>query len=634
LNSASLRPAALGFEVFGRRLLTVTLLLSIVACAPLQRPEPAAADAEAGAVSLSARGMHNAAADEYLRLSRRAAPLARQRYLLLAARERQLAGDAVAAITILERLPSPVATDNQLLWSQVAAAAELDRNDPEAALAALKQAPSTADSKAAAELLRLRAEALFRLDQPVSAAQALLEREVWLEDPAAIADNQRLLWASFQSWGGSLTPETAQAVEDPVLAGWLELGYIAWSRRNNPAALRMELSSWRIANAGHPAERVLLGEALVDLEAADAMPGQVALLLPLSGRQQAAAGALRDGFLAAYFDAADDLTRPVVKIYDVSAAGTVAGYQQAVQDGAAFIVGPLLKESVEELALNGVSAPTLALNYLPDEVAVPPGLFQFALAPEDEASQAARRALRLGQTRALALAPDNPWGRRLLTSFVSELERGGGKLLDYRVYEPDAPDLSLSIQNLLLINESEARRERLQANLGIELAFEPRTRDDVDVIFMAATAATGKLIRPQLRFHYAGSLPTYATSAIYEQGSRNNADLNGIIFPDIPWIVAPDELAQRHREALGRHWPGQADRQARLYAMGYDAYRLVPKLYGGADASTTISGMTGTLYLDERSRIHRELAWAEISGGRAVALQSPVAETETMQPGS
>jgi len=304
-----------------------------------------------------------------------------------------------------------------------------------------------------------------------------------------------------------------------------------------------------------------------------------------------------------------------------------------VQDGPTFIVGPLLKESVQELALNGVSAPTLALNYLPDEVAVPAGLFQFALSPEDEASQAARRALRLGQTRALALAPDNPWGRRLLTSFVSELERGGGKLLDYRVYDPDAPDLSLSIQNLLLINESEARRERLQANLGIELAFEPRTRDDVDVIFLAATSATGKLIRPQLRFHYAGGLPTYATSAIYEQGSRNNADLNGIIFPDIPWIVAPDELAQRHREALARHWPGQADRRARLYAMGYDAYRLVPKLYGGADASTTISGMTGTLYLDERSRIHRELAWAEITSGRAVALPSPVAEIETMQPG-
>ncbi len=515
---------------------------------------------------------------------------------------------------------------------QVAAAAELDRSDPEAALALLDQAPPTSESGAAAEILRLRAETLFRLDQPIPGAQALLEREVWLEDAAAIAENQQLLWTSFQTWGAGLTPETAQNVQDPVLAGWLELGYIAWSRRDNPAALRMEVSSWRIANPDHPAERVLLGQALIDLEAADEMPGRIALLLPLSGRQQASANALRDGFLAAYFDAADGLARPVVKIYDVSSAGTMSSYQQAVRDGAAFVVGPLLKESVQELALNGVSAPTLALNYLPDDAVVPPGLFQFALSPEDEASQAARRALRLGQTRALALAPNNPWGRRLLTSFVQELEHGGGQLLDYRVYDPNSPDLSLSIQNLLLINESEARRERLQANLGIELAFEPRRRDDVDVIFLAATADTGKLIRPQLRFHYAGNVPTYSTSAIYEQGSRNNADLNGIIFPEIPWVIAPDDLAQRNREALQRHWPAQADRRARLYAMGYDAYRLVPKLYGGADAATTVSGMTGILYLDERSRIHRELAWAEINGGRAVALPSPVAEAELRPP--
>ena len=52
--------------------------------------------------------------------------------------------------------------------------------------------------------------------------------------------------------------------------------------------------------------------------------------------------------------------------------------------------------------------PVLTLNYLPDEVAAPPALYQFALSPEDEAVSAAERAVADGYSRCLLYTSPSP----------------------------------------------------------------------------------------------------------------------------------------------------------------------------------------------------------------------------------
>lgn len=493
--------------------------------------------------------------------------------------------------------------------------------DPEKALALLDEAPPTTDAAAAANILLIRANALFRLGRPVEATIAMVEREVWLVEPTEIVANQHLLWNNYKKWGGDLIASVNADDYDAILRGWLELGLIAWTRGSNPASTRQALVSWQATNPDHPANQALIRDILAGLPITREFPRKVALLLPFSGRQQLSANAVREGFLAAHFGAGDQQVRPVIRMYDVSTLGAPAAYTKAVSDGADFVVGPLLKESVRQLAQIDITAPTLTLNFLTSEEESLPGFFQFALSPEDEARQVAQRATSLGQTRALALAPSNAWGRRLLTSFITEFESGGGQVLFYETYDPNGLDFSFSIQELLLINESRARRDRLAANLNIDLEFEPRRRTDIDLIFLAATANAGKLIRPQLRFYYAGSVPTYATSAIFEEGSRNNADLNGIMFPDIPWIIAPDGQTIELRNTLARHWPKQAERRSRLYAMGFDAYRLMPLLNsGGLFRGAELPGMTGTLYVDDKSHVLRKLPWARMQGGRPVLM--------------
>lgn len=602
----------------------IALAAVLTACttAPPTQPVDRTPTPVETAESLSRQGRHEAAADLYQRMAQRADTVTRQRYLILTARERNLAGTPEVARTILDRLSQPIDDSNRLLWAQVSAEVAIAMGNPARALANLDSAPTPEVAADATNVLLIRADALFRLGQPVAATAALLEREIWLDSQAELAANQRMLWEGYRTWGVESVADDARPSDDPILLGWLALGEIAWNRRTTPAAMRQALMSWQRGYPDHPANRLLLPEIMTGLPAAQTFPSQVALLMPLSGKQRQAATAVRDGFLAAHFVATGMPTRPEIRIYDVAALGVAEAYRRAVGDGATFVVGPLLKESVQELAGSGVTTTTLALNFLPDEAAAAPGLYQFSLSPEDEARQVAQRAAKLGQSRALALAPINAWGQRVLGAFMAEYQALGGQILDYRFYDPGSPDFSAGIQQVLLIDESRARHERLAANLGVSLEYEPRRRSDVDLIFLAATEQAGKLIRPQLRFHYAGAVPTYSTSAIYQEGTRNNSDLNGIMFPDVPWIVEPDGQSLEVRAALERHWPAQAKRRSRLYALGFDAYRLIPVLNSGARGhSEDLQGMTGTLYIDEHGKIFRRLAWARMQRGQPELIE-------------
>jgi outer membrane PBP1 activator LpoA protein len=347
-------------------------------------------------------------------------------------------------------------------------------------------------------------------------------------------------------------------------------------------------------------------------------PPQIALVLPLSGRQQAAGMAIRDGFLAALLQH-DPNRRPLLKLYDSAEIGATTAYRRAIADGAQFVIGPLIKEDVAALAASGeVSVLTLALNQLVDGAVPPPLMFQYALDPEEEARQVAQRAVADGNTRALVLLPNNEWGQRLFRAFDTELKVLGGAIAGLRFYDPDARDYSQPITQLLLVDESRARASALNGTLGTRLEFEPRARGDAQFVFIGAQPVQGRSLRPALRFHLSQDLPVYATSDIFELDSAGNNDLEGIQFPDMPWVISPDAVSTELRTALSKHWPVRARGRGRLYAFGFDAYRLIPLLKAGKfGRENAVPGMTGLLSVDERGRVRRELDWARVTQGKA-----------------
>jgi outer membrane PBP1 activator LpoA protein len=332
----------------------------------------------------------------------------------------------------------------------------------------------------------------------------------------------------------------------------------------------------------------------------------VALLLPLSGRQQSAGMAVRDGFIAAHL-AASGSQRAEVLVYDVALLGVGEAHAQAQNAGAGLIVGPLLRESVQAINQIGGTVPVLALNYLPDGEPARAGLWQFGLAPEDEAREIAAHAVALGQRRAISLAPDNSWGRRLQSAFEAHFTALGGQVVAARLYPPGESDFSPELRTALAYQDKSP-------------TFAGGRRQDIDLVFLAATHATGKLIYPQLRFYGAGNLPTYSSSAIWEDGDTDASDLNGITFPDGPWMIAPDSRSASLKSQLARWWGPQSLTLSRLYALGHDAWQLLPAIRGqsmpGPFRDGAIEGLTGTLDADTTGRIHRRLQWATIRGGQ------------------
>jgi len=568
-------------------------------------------------------GRHDDAAGAYIGLAANETGLERDRLTLLAVEQWLDAGDVIRARRAQSSVQRPGSGSLAAIWNTNTAALSLYRGDADEALLILE--PMSRRSLSLRDRLRveaLRADAWIQKQDPARAVELMRQRESWLDGSREIERNRNRLWQGLLFSNPQVLREAAQLSTDEVTHGWLTLGSLATSTGQQGIGWSNGIFRWREANPGHPA-LVVLGEAeIFDSELLE-YPRQVALLLPLTGRSAAAGKAIQNGFLGAYFATASALDeQQSVRIYDVNSdGGASAAYQNAVADGAEFVVGPLLKNNVIELANDIlVPVPVLTLNHLPEDTLAPPGLYQFALAPEDEAASAAVRALGDGYTRAVALVPNNDWGRRVLQSFATEFEGLGGTLLDYRSYTPDMQDFSNEIENLMGLSGSVQRYHRMRANIGTSLQFDPRRRQDAEFIFLAAAAGPGRLLKSQLKFHYSGDLPAYSTSSVNSLDGRSNSDLNGIMFADTPWLVDPQPWIRYLPQTYSEYWPEER-RLGRLHALGYDAYNLIASLYayrGGEMAE--LDGATGELSLDQHGRIHRRLAWAQFQRGEAIAL--------------
>lgn len=346
----------------------------------------------------------------------------------------------------------------------------------------------------------------------------------------------------------------------------------------------------------------------------------IALLLPVTGRASAAAISVRDGFMTAYFQTPVN-ERPRVRVYDTGTVSVASALAQATSEGADFIVGPLTREEVVAAAdYPAVRPPVLALNFLPAERPPPAQFYQYALSPEDEARLAARRVLEDHHRHGVAIVPTGDWGARVLAAFKQELQAGGGDLLAATQIDPARTDYSTSITEVLRLSDSSARYHRLESVLGTKLQFEPRRRNDIEFIFAPAPANTERLLRPQLRFHFAGDIPTYATSDAFEPDPRANEDLDGLIFPDMPWMLG-GELAEAVHAAARQAWPADGPHRGRLFAFGFDALRLTQALkHMGVNGNISVDGLTGHLSLDAQHRVHRDIGWAQVHNGEVRLL--------------
>ncbi len=463
----------------------------------------------------------------------------------------------------------------------------------------------------------------------INAASERISYLAYQQGYADAASNTALIWDNLNRVDKQALQRLYRADPD-ALSGWLELAFINRTMLADPEALEHALASWEKKYPTHPANSGIIREVRNTGQLYNKQPERIALLLPLRGALREAAEAVRDGFISAWYNTGPD--RPPVRIYEANSLNIEQAYSQAVADGADFIVGPLEKQALAKLSARAMtSVPVLALNHIrlaPDIAAragngILPALMQFSLAPEDEARQVAERATADGYDRALVIIPGDEWGQRLFAAFRDTWSASGGIVLETIDYEPRTNDYGPPVKQLLNIDGSEARNRRLRQTLGRSLDNRTRRRQDADMIFMAASPIAGRQIIPQLRFHDAGRIPVYATSHIFS-GSENpqaDADMNGVAFPDLPWVLAPDDSTLSIKSLINDNFQAGASVYQRLYAFGADAYNLIPHLTRLAyQEEAEFHGATGILSMSGDGRISRKLPWGKIINGKPELL--------------
>ena len=379
---------------------------------------------------------------------------------------------------------------------------------------------------------------------------------------------------------------------DTVMQGWIDL---ALAHSYNEQRSRY-IEQWRTAYPDHPASEALLREiAASAVLAANAVTasGRVALLLPLDAPDYgAAAQAVLAGFEAAHTVVGYKVD---FQIYPTDGTPDVAMlvYRNALQDGAQFVVGPLVRDEVSALiASKLISVPTLVLNQPEDTMKLPEKLLAYGLAVENEARQAAQSARRAGMQSAIVLAAESPMAKRMAKAFTDKWLAEDGTAP--RQFQLPADDKL--------------------ADLKAEIAAQP-----ADMIFLAAGLVDALRVRPYLD----PATPTFGISHLYDGDATDaqNQALTAVHFIDMPWLLDPDnrEFAPYRASAaeFGKGWP------QRWFALGVDVYRLLPFLAEKqVPGKHLLQGLSGNIGIGESGRFTRDLALGQFRSG-GVALESP-----------
>tara|TARA_B100000953_G_scaffold43950_1_gene33718 strand:+ start:4243 stop:6138 length:1896 start_codon:yes stop_codon:yes gene_type:complete len=442
----------------------------------------------------------------------------------------------------------------------------------------------------------------------IKAAVEQLKLAKYLVSTKMIDNNTRIVWGIFESIS-KLELEDLRINAPDELISWFELSLISQTYKYQPKKLENAIDGWAQRYQNHYAHRLITNELINKSMQLVQRPSKIGLLLPIKGKHKKSATAVRDGFLAAWY--LDKQEKADIQIYDANNINIIEVYQQALKDGVDYIVGPLEKEAVNQLYDNtDISVKILALNRQDQKEAQSSNknLIQFGLSPEDEAIQIAKIAMSDGHKRALVLTPETPWGNRLADTFIQHWIELGGEISKQISFLDNTTDFSTPVKELLNIDKSEQRARDLRNKLNIKIHNVERRRKDVDFIFTAAVPEDARQLIPQIRFHRADNLPIYSTSDIYTGiiDSAKDIDLNDVIFVDMPWILDSERQLSIIQDVLNRNWSQEKSRYRRLYALGVDAYNLIPDINRLIQEQNSLMlGETGNLTIDSANIVKR-----------------------------
>ncbi|QGU89093.1 penicillin-binding protein activator [Erwinia sorbitola] len=633
------------------------------------------------------QGAANGTSDYYLQQMQQSADDNKVDWQLLAIRALLNEGKIPQANDQLTQLPQDLnATRLQELLLLQAQMSVAQQNLPDAA-AKLKQIDTSALSPEQ-QVRYFQLQIATSQGRPsLDVLRAYIAQQALLTNPA---DKQKNIDATWQTLA-QMTPEQMNNItinaDENVLQGWIDLLGVYHANVSDPDMLKAGISDWQTRYPNNPAAK-MLPTALTQVQNFQpASTGKIALLLPLSGQAQVFANAIQKGFndakngvLAQGSTPAPAEAAPVqapeavpaapdavvstsaaptdttaaqpaevqpqsvpansvetaapssstqVQVYDSSTQPVDQLLAQAKNDGATLVVGPLLKNHVEQLANSQTPLNVLALNE-PENIQNRPNLCYFALSPEDEARDAAHHMWDQGKRTPLMLVPRSSLGDRVNKAFAAEWQKlGGGTVLQQQFGSKTELRQGINSGGGIRLTGTPVNVQPAAAT-GVTIGgltipapiTDPQvstSNGSVDSVYIVATQDELALIKPMIAMRVSSrdNVGLYASSRSNQAGAGPDyrLEMDGLQYSDIPLLSgANPALMQQAVKTFNNDYS-----LVRLYAMGIDAWTLANHFSEMRSLpGFQIKGDTGNLSATQDCVINRKLVWSQYRQGQVV----------------
>jgi ABC-type branched-subunit amino acid transport system substrate-binding protein len=299
---------------------------------------------------------------------------------------------------------------------------------------------------------------------------------------------------------------------------------------------------------------------------------KVALILPLTaaGNAGVAAQSMRNAAEMALAEFNNPDLQLLVKDDFGSPSGAQQAAQQALDEGAELILGPLFAASVAPVAQLARSRNVPMIAFSTDANVASRGVYLPSFLPESDVDRIIGYAAGVGKRAFAALLPDNAYGTVAEAAFKSSVGRRGGRIVALEHYPLDKAQIAGPARNIA------------QAATRADAIFIPDGADAVPTVVQALGANGIDTKRIQ-----------FLGSGLWEDPQIfSNPALEGA------WYAGPDSTGFRNFSARYRTRYGQDP--ARTATLAYDAVALVAALTKTQGAQrfsdetlTNSSGFTG-----------------------------------------
>jgi len=166
---------------------------------------------------------------------------------------------------------------------------------------------------------------------------------------------------------------------------------------------------------------------------------KVGLLLPLSaaGNAAVAAQSMRDSAEMALAEFQNPNIQLLIKDDGGNAQGAAQGTQQALDEGAEIILGPLFAQSVPATAQVARTKGVSCIAFSTDSSVAGRGVYLLSFLPESDVNRIVEYSASIGKKSFAALLPDNAYGNVVEAAFKQAVPRRGGRIVAFEKYGAD-----------------------------------------------------------------------------------------------------------------------------------------------------------------------------------------------------